>query len=477
MGRPYSKAQGGAAIVVAAADTPGVLKSRADLVCTGTSSTGGDEDSINAALGRADTVILCPGTFWVNDSIIMGSNKTLKGSGAGTVIKIRDDKNADFQEIVNSDSVGGNTHITVRDLKLDGNRTNQAAADMQGIWFRNVSWGFVERCVAASFRVAAGALPSGGIRFDDCSYCDVEGNLCYDNQRYGLALGNSSSYITVRGNSVDGGYACIILASTVCDSIIDSNVFLNADDFDIHLYGGSSGANCRNIISNNVCIEGSRGIGVENLIYAACNNIIQGNTCYGNARGIYLYRSGFDVVQGNYCIACRIEGIYVAECLNVSVCENCCIGNSQALSNNADDILVGCDNSNIHSNFCRAGAGPVVPRCGIVVTGNANVVMDNDLYNDGFGTAPFVDGGTNTIIRNNRGYNPVGISSITVGVSPFTYTADASPETVYVSGGTVSSITKGGNNFGLTSGAFNLEPYESIIVTYTVAPTMYKDVH
>jgi len=110
-------------------------------------------------------------------------------------------------------------------------------------------------------------------------------------------------------------------------------------------------------------------------------------------------------------------------------------------------------------------------------TAVGNVVVGNDLYDDGFGTSPLLDTGTGTIIFNNRGYNPVGISSITVGTSPYTYTAGASPETVYVSGGTVTSITKGGNNFGLTSGAFNLEPYESIIVTYTVAPTMYKDVH
>ena len=80
-------------------------------------------------------------------------------------------------------------------------------------------------------------------------------------------------------------------------------------------------------------------------------------------------------------------------------------------------------------------------------------------------------------MERNLGYNPVGASVITPGASPYTYTAGCSPETVYVSGGTVSSITKGGLNFGLTSGPFNLEPGESIVVTYTVVPTMHKDVH
>ena len=155
------------------------------------------------------------------------------------------------------------------------------------------------------------------------------------------------------------------------------------------------------------------------------------------------------------------------------------MGDSQFVSNQKAEILVISlgHRAAVKGNVCRSLGGASVPVCGIEIQSTACVVESNDVYDDGFGTAPLIDDGTSTVIRNNRGYNPVGISAITVGASPFTYTAGASPETVYVSGGTITSITKGGNNFGLTSGAFNLEPYESIIVTYTVAPTMYKDVH
>ncbi len=81
-------------------------------------------------------------------------------------------------------------------------------------------------------------------------------------------------------------------------------------------------------------------------------------------------------------------------------------------------------------------------------------------------------------VRENFGYNPVGISSITVTASPFTYQAGLSPETVYVVGGTVTDITRSGNSLISSSHDYqiNLEPKQSVIVTYSVAPTMYADV-
>lgn len=78
-------------------------------------------------------------------------------------------------------------------------------------------------------------------------------------------------------------------------------------------------------------------------------------------------------------------------------------------------------------------------------------------------------------IRENFGYNPVGLSAITVTGSPFTYQAGFSPENVYIRGGTVSSITRAGSNVG-TSGCIHLEPKKQLVVTYSGTPTMYTDV-
>jgi hypothetical protein len=119
---------------------------------------------------------------------------------------------------------------------------------------------------------------------------------------------------------------------------------------------------------------------------------------------------------------------------------------------------------------------------GIAIKGSnasiSNVQIEN---NDITGTTtPTLFTGTlsNIKVRNNDGYNPIGVSSITVGASPFTYTAGYSPETIYVDGGTVSSITKGGITIATSTGrAIQLEPNESIVVTYSATPTMTADKH
>ena len=72
------------ALVVAASDTPTTIKNRADYICDGTA----DQSEINTALGVADCVYLCPGTYYINASISIASNQTLKGVGDSTILKI-----------------------------------------------------------------------------------------------------------------------------------------------------------------------------------------------------------------------------------------------------------------------------------------------------------------------------------------------------------------------------------------------------
>ncbi len=66
--------------------------------------------------------------------------------------------------------------------------------------------------------------------------------------------------------------------------------------------------------------------------------------------------------------------------------------------------------------------------------------------------------------------------AITVGASPFTYTAGASAEVVYISGGAVTSVTRHGVNIsnGLPA-CVPLPPGESVVVTYDEAPLMVAD--
>lgn len=75
-------------------------------------------------------------------------------------------------------------------------------------------------------------------------------------------------------------------------------------------------------------------------------------------------------------------------------------------------------------------------------------------------------------VTGNAGYNPVGASSVTPGASPWTYTAGITPETLHLYGGTVSGVAKGGVTLATTSPTVvTLLPGESVVVTYTAAPT------
>lgn len=81
----------GGTIFVAASDTSGAGKAAADYLCTGTSTTGGDEATINAAIAdaRGGRVVLLEGTYWRTNPIICDYDYTvLEGQGPATTIAV-----------------------------------------------------------------------------------------------------------------------------------------------------------------------------------------------------------------------------------------------------------------------------------------------------------------------------------------------------------------------------------------------------
>jgi hypothetical protein len=145
---------------------------------------------------------------------------------------------------------------------------------------------------------------------------------------------------------------------------------------------------------------------------------------------------------------------------------------------------------------------------GTTVSSAPGLIASNDIY--GFGSSGFgivlsatsnnvyVEGntftanttnisnsGTNNTIRNNPGYNPVGVSTGTVPASPGTVTAGASPETHYINQSATfgATCTVGGHQVNaLTAAAvwstIELGPGESYICTWmTTAPTFVRSVH
>lgn len=118
----------------------------------------------------------------------------------------------------------------------------------------------------------------------------------------------------------------------------------------------------------------------------------------------------------------------------------------------------------------------------ILAAGTDNHLIDDvDLRN--YFTAPIqnLSTGLNNRIVNNLGYNPVGQSNPAPGASPWTYRAGPTPETIYLTGGTVSVITLQPSGFSIVANAATtsipLSPNEQITVLYTVAPTVVRSIH
>ncbi|HIJ97797.1 TPA: right-handed parallel beta-helix repeat-containing protein [archaeon] len=287
---------------------------------------------------------------------------------------------------------------------------------------------------------------------------------------------------------------------------------------DIGLYGiYTYDSSDVDILYNRLINIGGHGIVGEGAGYNAINVNAIGNSIdttglagsNGNQNGIH-YESGGTTgklasghISNNYLIRINKTGIVLSKANRTQVIGNTVIGGGQEgivliavengivskniLDNNDGDANGGYQNGiRIDDGGQASGSkynlidGNIIfnhSGQAIVEKGNANftIIVNNIVYNNGNPLIATV--GNLTKVFNNPGYNPVGQSSITVGSSPFTYTASASTENIYISGGVVTVIAKIGTTiFQNTNHTVRLQPNETMTVTYSSAPTMIKDV-
>jgi parallel beta-helix repeat protein len=220
----------------------------------------------------------------------------------------------------------------------------------------------------------------------------------------GGSEGNELTGITITDLQLDGGAADTGIWFYYVDysSILNvySNNFLAGD-----LQSGIRLVNSDfNTILGNTC-QNNGGSGI--FLHDSNNNTVTGNTCQGNYNGIFLASSSnSNTITGNTCQGNDEAGIFFSESDNNTVTANTCLENSQETDNTYDDIYLESSNyNNIQGNTCRAGLEADVPRYGINISdvaSDGNLVINNDLYDDGFGTGSFNDSGTGTVVYGNR---------------------------------------------------------------------------
>ena len=434
-----------ATLVVAASDSR--ITTTADYVCDGTADQVQINDAITALPSDGGKIVLLEGTYSIAAQIDMQKdNIGLVGMGKNiTILELGYTAGHPDTMMIDASGTDG-THrknIELSDFTIDTNGYGTYYIKM--IYVDGLK---ITNCYFDSSSVSSWTggwilySASSDIYINNCEFVHASSNT-----GYGMFIGGDLPSARIG----------------ITDAVITNNYFKNMGYNAISLYGGSKRVHIAgNTIINDLSNSGHGGIGLS----AATDCTVIGNYVEGinEAGGEPGGEGGIEIecktthgvgwtenntIIGNVVKDCTM-GIYVRDqCTDYSARNN--IISSNYIADCHDGIYIhGADTNN--NTFVD----------------NTLVGNTNQVTNDGLGS--------NNILRNNLGYNPVGISSISVGASPFTYTAGASPESVYVSGGTVTSITKSGNNFGLINGTFNLEPYESIIVTYSGTPTMYKDV-
>lgn len=332
-----------------------------EIVFGGTVAATVINNAITALGATGGAVVFVEGTYEITSSVNLASNVALMGQGAGTVLTLSDNHNA------NLDIIHGNIidHALVANLAIDGNRATQTN------------------------RI-------NGIHFDGVTHSKIV-NCWLENMYYwAIYLNPSDNYNTIVGNTCRGNRGISVYLSGLNNyNTIANNIFQGNELGSITLSDGSS----YNTITGNI-IQGTDGCGI-NTEDLAHHNIITGNTCQGNGGiTICISESSYNTVTGNTVQGGGHEGIHVQGYHN-TIWGNTIEGNSQAANNTYDGIFIdnNSDYNNIQGNTIRRGTGDNKQRYGIRIhesTCDGTFVANNDLYDAGT-TDNFSDAGTGTI--------------------------------------------------------------------------------
>lgn len=329
------------------------------------------EVTINAAIAAlpsgGGTVVLREGTYTVSGAIDLPSNVTLAGAGPATVIKVVNAlSSTTFGVIENADQVSGNSYITIRDLKIDGNKSNQSAGTHHGIYM-----------------VKAGS-GSG-------------------------TTNNALSGVTISGVWVEymrtAGMRLNIVNSTVQKSYIHDN----------GSYGIWMDVAVNNTINGNI-IQDNAGNGIQSD-GASSFNVISGNLIEANtARGIYLDGStSYTSVEGNTIIKNSDEGVSLNGVSNNTVSDNKFHDNT-ASSSKSTILLLGTGSGNtINGNSITDTAGTGYAINVSTSTMSGTYISDNTF--SGTGAASINDIGTNTLYAGQVTDNGVLLNRSTGGTN------------------------------------------------------------
>ncbi len=399
-----------ATFVVAANDS--ISPELADYRADGTADDVEIQAAIDAATAAGGgTVFLMDGTFNIASTINIKTGVTLRGTGFGSELFLT--ASSDTSVIGENDNP---TNFEIRDLRIDGNGTNNATGTNYGIVLSGTGSG-----------ASAASVPGGLI--DNVEIEDVDDSFIYISTGTDIMINNVRLIDMIQGSRA-------VQIDSSSDDISISNSYFAADTGQgVYVTGSSS-----NIIINDNLFDGNgtsagmdQGVYVVNGIYMTiADNVFDG---VDNA-GVYT-GADYSTISGNV-IYDTATAIDVAGFNNFTVIDGNSIRNVNRGINlsTADDVVVS-------NNSLDEGTGGTQE--GILVNASDRVAISGNIV-DGFTQGINISGvGFGSVIDGNTLSN---MSNIGIFLQSGSTSGIVSDNSIYNATGATadSSIEIGGDN-------------------------------
>ena len=363
------------------------------------------------------------GNYSINSlAPIIGSNITISGDGMGaTILNLVAGSNGDAISFGNNSTYVRDLYV--KDLRITGNGASQSSGN--GVHFMGCEGMHVTGCEIAGC-YGAGILVEG-VSARNSPYLFVGDCYINTNLGSGIQMGTSTNFHAYSATI----WGCLIAGNGATGT--QAGFFATSNDthritgclFDSNYYGVYTNA-CSDTCVTGCVFEQNNFSSV--LHYLGTRHVVTGNKILDSSNNPVNTYAGIDISSSTYC---TITGNHISA-----------------------DTVVSAYGINEHgtSNYNNI-TGNTIGGGGSTITNVLTLV------------------GLNTNCSSNIGYNPVGAITFAIPASGTAATNTYSvPATVYVWGGTVSSIAINGLTTTLTSGAFRIMPGQTLTIAYSAAP-------
>jgi len=347
------------------------------------------------ALINGGKIFIKAGTYTIENAgsaygvQITNNDIMVEGEGDKTVLKAADDSN--FSQGILFVAYY-RTNIAIRNLKLDGNKANQATYGRL-IQIRRSTHVLIEK-VSFVDGYKEGLVISDN---EEGRTYDITIKNCYfeGNRENGIVVSSNAEKVIIDSNrfynngEANVAYTGAILFGTPTSRfiLITNNIIWNHQGSNVNIAGihGRDLTGGEAIIANNQIYNGSS----QGMLFYNCKNLnITGNVVRGNTRvGIYLEGASESIVVDNLVVGNGAMGIDVASYEDVTSNDTKVIGNYVA-SNGRCGIYCGAVSSNLViacntvKNNAQTPSANDYENTGIIVLSQNSIVIGNRVFDD-----------------------------------------------------------------------------------------------